>query len=266
MVQLICIDVDGTLVGSSGVVLPEIWTAAERVRSRGLHLALCTGRPAMGVTCALAERLDPGGWHIFQNGASIVHLGNGASRSQPLPAAALQRVVERARATGRELEVYSDTGYVIVNPDERARRHAGLLGIPFVTRPFESLSGAAVRALWMLDEEQVEEVLAEGAYGLNASTSRAPIMPDTVFINMTAPSVDKASGVAAIAQAYGIPLEDVMMVGDSGNDVPVMRTVGYPVAMANSEPEVLAAARLRVGHVDEAGLVEAFEIALSTAE
>jgi Cof subfamily protein (haloacid dehalogenase superfamily) len=262
MVQLICIDVDGTLVGSSGVVLPEIWPAADRARARGLHLALCTGRPALGITSELGQRLDPGGWHIFQNGASIFHLGNGDSRSQPLPQDALQRVVERARATDRELEVYTDTSYAIVNPDDRARRHADLLGLPFEVRPVEALSGAPVRALWMLSEEQVEDVLAEGAFGLNASTSRAPIMPDTVFINMTAPGVDKASGVAAVAKAYGVSLEDVMMVGDSGNDVPAMRVVGYPVAMANSEPEVLAAARLRVGHVDEAGLVEAFELAL----
>src|SRR6476620_3091224 len=124
MVQLICIDVDGTLVGSSGVVLPEIWPAAERARARGLHLALCTGRPALGITSELAARLDPGGWHIFQNGASIFHLGSGESQSQPLPMPALQRVVERARATGRELEVYSDTSYAIVNPDERAQQHA----------------------------------------------------------------------------------------------------------------------------------------------
>ena len=83
----------------------------------------------------------------------------------------------------------------------------------------------------------MEAVLAEDVFGLNASTSRAPIMPDTVFINMTAPGIDKASGVAAVAKAYGIPLEHVMMVGDSGNDVPVMRMVGYPVAMGNSSPK-----------------------------
>jgi Cof subfamily protein (haloacid dehalogenase superfamily) len=252
------------MVGSSGVVLPEIWSAAERVRDRGLHLAICTGRPALGITSMLAERLDPTGWHIFQNGASIFHLGNGQSRSQPLPTTALRGVIERAQETGRVLEVYTDTGYAIINPNERARQHADLLGIPFETRPYESLRGSVVRAQWLLAEADVERVLAEGAFGLNASTSRAPIMPDTVFINMTAPGIDKASGVAAVAQAYGVQLEHVMMVGDSCNDLPVMRTVGYPVAMGNSEPEVLASARLHVSHVDEAGLVEAFELALST--
>ena len=265
VIHLICIDVDGTMVGSSGAVLPEIWTAADRARARGLRLVLCTGRPALGITSALAKRLDPAGWHIFQNGASIFHLGSGESRSQPVPTAALQCVIERAEATGRVLELYSDTSYAIINPDDRARRHADLLGIPFETRSHESLRTPVVRAQWLLPEEEVEAVLAEGAFGLNMSTSRAPIMPDTVFINMTAPGIDKASGVAAVAQAYGVPLEQVMMVGDSGNDVPVMRLVGYPVAMGNSEPEVLAAARLQVGHVDAAGLVEAIEIALSTS-
>jgi Cof subfamily protein (haloacid dehalogenase superfamily) len=263
VIKLICVDVDGTMVGSSGVVRPEIWAAAERVRNRGLHLAICTGRPALGITPALAERLDSTGWHIFQNGASIFHLGNGSSRSQPLPAGALDSVINRAHETGRVCEVYTDTGYAIINPNERSRQHADLLGIPFEERPYELLRAPVVRAQWLLGEEEVEAVLAEGAYGLSASTSRAPIMPDTVFINLTAPGIDKASGVIAVAETYGIPLEHVMMVGDGGNDVTVMRLVGCPVAMANSEPEVLAVARERVGHVDDAGLVEAFELALN---
>ena len=48
MIQLVFTDVDGTLVGSSGTVLPAIWTAAERVRAAGIRMAVCSGRPAFG--------------------------------------------------------------------------------------------------------------------------------------------------------------------------------------------------------------------------
>ncbi|MEJ1962881.1 MAG: HAD hydrolase family protein [Gammaproteobacteria bacterium] len=59
MIKLIGIDVDGTLVGSSGIVPPEVWDAAERARVRGIQLVLCSGRPAFGVAFDYARRSMP---------------------------------------------------------------------------------------------------------------------------------------------------------------------------------------------------------------
>src|SRR5687768_10440735 len=101
-IQLVCIDVDGTLIGSSGQVSEAVWRAAARARSAGIRLAISSGRPGFGVTRALAERLDPDGWHCFQNGASVMQLPGGASRSTPL-GAALPELIERARRLGRVL-------------------------------------------------------------------------------------------------------------------------------------------------------------------
>lgn len=136
MIELICVDVDGTLVGSSGDVAAEVWPAVERARAAGARLVICSGRPAFGLTRELAERLDPEGWHVFQNGASIVHLPSGRSRSGHVPRKSVQRLMDRARRTGRILELYTDTEYAVESTDGRAGRHAGLLGVPFAPRPF----------------------------------------------------------------------------------------------------------------------------------
>jgi hydroxymethylpyrimidine pyrophosphatase-like HAD family hydrolase len=52
------------------------------------------------------------------------------------------------------------------------------------------------------------------------------------------------------------------MVGDGGNDLGVMRIVGFPVAMGNAEAEIRAVARHHVAHVDRGGLVEALDWAM----
>ena len=80
MLPLIFIDVDGTLVGTENRVLPEVWAAAARARAAGVKLVLCSGRPEFGRARAYAERLDAEGWHVFQNGSSVVNLASGASR------------------------------------------------------------------------------------------------------------------------------------------------------------------------------------------
>ncbi|HEX6041592.1 Cof-type HAD-IIB family hydrolase [Longimicrobium sp.] len=261
MIDLICVDVDGTLVGSSGDVLPAVWEAVERARADGARLVICSGRPAFGLTRALAERLDPEGWHVFQNGASIVHLPTGRSRSSCLPRPAVEALVARARQTGRVLELYSDTDYRVESTDERAERHAGLLGVPFRSRDLLSLDADVVRAQWVLSHAELPLVLGEPHEGLAVAASTSPVMPDTSFISVTAPGVSKATAVRSVAAEYGVPLERVMMVGDGANDLEVMQTVGTPVAMGNAEPEILAVARHHVPHVDRGGLIEALALA-----
>jgi Cof subfamily protein (haloacid dehalogenase superfamily) len=263
MIDLICVDVDGTLIGSSGDVLPAVWEAVERARGAGARLVICSGRPAFGLTRELAERLDPQGWHVFQNGASIVHLPTGASRSACLPRGAVDALVRRARETGRILELYADFDYTVESTDERAVRHAGLLGVPFRARDLLSLEGGVVRAQWLLPLSQEAAVLVEPHEGLALAPSTSPVMPDTAFISITRPGPSKATAVRAVAEEYGVPLERVMMVGDGANDLEVMRTVGVPVAMGNAEPEIVALARHHVTHVDRGGLIEALELAAS---
>lgn len=261
MIELICVDVDGTLVGSSGDVLPSVWDAVERARAAGARLVICSGRPAFGLTRALAERLDPAGWHVFQNGASIVRLPEGETRSGRIPRPAVEALVARARQTGRILELYGDFDYAVESTDERAARHAGLLGVPFRARDLLSLQGDVVRAQWLLPRAEEPAVLAEGHGGLALAPSTSPVMPDTAFVSIAQPGLSKAAAVRTVAAEYGVPLARVMMVGDGANDVEVMGIVGHPVAMGNAEPEVAALARHHVPHVDRGGLIQALELA-----
>jgi Cof subfamily protein (haloacid dehalogenase superfamily) len=261
MIELICLDVDGTLVGSSGEVSRGVWTAAEEARRRGVRIAICSGRPAFGVARGFAERLDAEGWHIFQNGASVVHFPTGEARSTAIPAAIVRDLIARSRRTNRILELYTDTEYAVERDVPRARDHAALLGVPFALRSLDSLTVPIVRAQWLASHAEAEEILAEPHVGLTISASLSPLMPESSFLNVTPEGVDKGLAVRVVAEAYGIPLERVMMVGDSANDLPALRVAGMPVAMGNAEPPIKAVAQHVVGDVDHGGLVEAFALA-----
>jgi Cof subfamily protein (haloacid dehalogenase superfamily) len=261
VIQLICLDVDGTLVGSSGAVPEEIWAATDRLLAQGVRLAICSGRPAFGKARRYASRLDPDGWHVFQNGASVVRLPGGNTRSRPIAPDIVRALVERSRVTGRPLELYGDASHAVEMDVPRTRRHADLLGIPFVRRDLLTFTAPVVRAQWLLPHDEVDAVLAEPHNGLTLSHSLSPVMPGTSFLNVTPNGVDKGAAVRIVAEAYGVPLDRVMMVGDGANDVPVMRIVGFPVAMGNAEPAAVEAARHRVGDVDEGGLMEALQLA-----
>jgi Cof subfamily protein (haloacid dehalogenase superfamily) len=262
LIRLIGIDVDGTLVGSSGVVHPVVWATAEKALREGIHLVLCSGRPAFGVALDYARRLDAKGWHVFQNGASIIDLHSGRSSSVQIAPAFITTLIGRARETQDVLELYSDSAYVTESETDWARIHAEMLGVPFKPAPYESLRAPVVRAQWVLSASAAGTFMQTPPAEVEVAVSTSPLLPEANFVGLTHKGVNKGAAMRTIAENYGIEMRDVMYVGDADNDLPALRVAGHPVAMGNGSAAVRAAARHTVGHVDEGGLAEAIELAL----
>lgn len=259
VLPLICLDVDGTLVGSAGAPTAELWAAAGRARARGQRLTLCTARLAAGPTRGWAARLDPSGWHVFHTGAARWNPERDEVRTEPLPAPAVAECAALAAERGWVFEAYSWDAYVVDRDTPLARDHAGLLGMDLPVGSVDALAGEVVRVQYVVPATEAAAAMATAPAGTMASAATSPIMPGAVFVSVVADVVSKAAGVTAVATDLGVDLADVMMVGDGHNDLPAVEAVGWGVAMGNAEPEVLAAARLTVSDVDADGAAEAID-------
>ncbi|HEX2575670.1 MAG TPA: HAD hydrolase family protein [Aquihabitans sp.] len=259
MLPLICLDVDGTLVGSSGVPSDELWAAAGRARDRGQRLTLCTARLAAGPTREWAVRLDPDGWHIFHTGAARWHPASGEVRADELAPEAVASCAAVAAERGWVFEAYSWDDYVVDSDDPLAVDHAALLGLPFRRRPLDDLTDPIVRVQFVVTQAETAAALAAAPVGASASAATSPMMPGASFVSVTVAGVSKAGGIATVALDLGVGVGDVMMVGDGHNDLPAIVAVGWGVAMGNAEPEVVEAAQLRVADVDDDGAAEAID-------
>lgn len=263
-VRLVLTDVDGTLVGSSNEVPAHVWTAAKTLTDSGIELAICSGRAAFGATLEYAKRLRPNGFHAFQNGASILHLGSGESISQPISAGSVKALVARARRTNQFVELYADTSFGYEGAPKIAEAHARLLGVPFQPRPLSDLNSPIVRIQWIVPHAEKIALIADLASyeDLEVTSSTSPLMPDIDFVMLTIRGVNKGSAVETIAARENVPLENVMFVGDGDNDVAPLQRVGFPVAMSNASIDARAAAKYHVGNVDDGAVAEAFVLAM----
>ncbi len=259
MLPLVCLDVDGTMVGSAGEPSAALWAAAERARRRGQRLTQCTARLAAGPTRGWAEELDPDGWHVFHTGAALWRPSSGEVRVEALGEDVVAACLEVGEARGWVVELYTWEDYAVDSDHRLAVEHAGLLRLPFERRPLDSLDGAVVRVQFVVPIDEMRAAIDAAPSGTGASGATSPLMPDAAFVSLIAEGVSKASGVAAVARELGLEVGRAMMVGDGDNDLPAMRAVGVGVAMGDADPEVVAGADLVVAGVDDDGAAEAID-------
>jgi len=65
---------------------------------------------------------------------------------------------------------------------------------------------------------------------------------DYQTIEVTKAGVTKASGLKRVCDHYGLKTENVIVFGDSGNDIPAMEIAGYAVAVSNAHANTKVAA------------------------
>ena len=71
------------------------------------------------------------------------------------------------------------------------------------------------------------------------------------MLEIAAPGVTKATGLAEVAAGHGIPAAEVAAIGDMPNDVPMLEWAGRAYAVGNAHPAAIAAADEVVGRNDE---------------
>jgi Cof subfamily protein (haloacid dehalogenase superfamily) len=78
-----------------------------------------------------------------------------------------------------------------------------------------------------------------------------------LLVEGTAQGVDKGLGVRHLCELLKIDPQRVLAIGDSDNDIPMLEAAGFGVAMGNSTPGVVAAAKYHAPSVAEDGVAVA---------
>lgn len=266
MIPLVVFDLDGTLIGSSGKVDDRFWEAAEAALAAGLKMAVCTGRPGMGIALKVAKRLGADNPHVFQNGAHVGYPDGRTVKVVALKESDTRRIIELSREAGAVLELYTPNGLYVERTTEFSQRHAATIGVTALVRDLEevAVSEPVVRAQWVVPLSDGLALAAQAPEGVQRSHAVSPALPDMAFVSLTREGVSKASAVRQLAEHMRIPLERVMAVGDSEGDLSMLQEVGHPRTMANGTPELLERFKA-LGHVDEAGAIDALSEALTLA-
>lgn len=239
--RLIAVDLDDTLLEADLTVAEETVLALNEAAKEGVQVVIATGRMFRS-TLPIAEKLGLDGYLITYNGALIRRVDGDTLWHKPVPAEQAKALIDVAENHDLRLNFYLDDTLVVDGIDERVEYYLQIAQVE--PRVVDDLAQALERAeptkcLFVGEANQVAEIvpqLQEEFAELQIARSKPR------FIEVTRRGVRKEVALAAVAEAYSIPMAEVMAVGDGDNDATMLQTAGIGVAVANASEKAKAAA------------------------
>jgi Cof subfamily protein (haloacid dehalogenase superfamily) len=258
---LVAIDVDGTLLDSSHQLRAGVRDSMDRLAASGVRIVLATARgpQALGLIVrqlSFAPLLIcfSGGWIGELDSESL--LPKNVLLDQRLTPSAARVIVTAALANKLEPNIYSPTEWRVRTITPEISAECAIVGSHPVVTPTVLNENEKPSKIMLVagDDEMVKRLrmIADLIKPLSATTFSKPNYLEIVPIG-----VNKAQGLARLAQTLGVALSQVAAIGDGLNDLEMLREVGLGIAMGNASETIKSAAKWVTGANDEEGVAQA---------
>ena len=264
-IRLIGLDLDGTTFNTQKEIVPVVAGAIEEAIRAGIVVLPATGRQLQGVP---KEFLAIPGvrYALVSNGARVYDL----TQKEPIYSdvfdeATAIRLIEFARGFDCLLSAYiGDEGYTegidfhyydgLLPPKMVQYMHDTRQLVPDLIEVLQS-GKEELEKFSIVFKDPAERQRCFAAFLERDDCTTTSSMPQNIEVNTS--TANKGAGLLALGKMLGIERAQIMAIGDGLNDIEMLQTVGYGVAMGNAEPEVLAAADAVTACCDEAGVAAA---------
>jgi len=220
VLKAVLTDIDGTLTDPSRRISTQAIETIRELTDQGIPVILASGNTACFMD-AIARMIGTDGTFIAENGG-VYRIGR----------------TGQLRIRGDQDECWE--AFSLVNTHFREKGIALELFSP--TYRFADVAFGRT-----VSSDEVREVLAG---------SRVRVIDTGYAIHLQSPGISKGTALTGLAGELGIPLSEFLAVGDSVNDIDMIRTAGTGAVVANAHPD----AKARAAYVAEkeygAGFVE----------
>jgi Cof subfamily protein (haloacid dehalogenase superfamily) len=264
-IRMLALDIDGTLVGEELVLGERTRAAIVRAVQLGLRVSLVTGRTTASALAfaRLLELRDP---IVGLQGAAIREMSSRGSdrpgrllRHQPLAAEVARRVIEWSRRAGLDPHIDDLDRLIFRADDPRVDDYSAFVGtrglkvqdlVAWTTKPVSKIVAVADPPLPM-------EALAAARREFEGRAIATVAHPR--FLEFVAPGVSKGQAVRWLARRQGVPLGQVLAIGDQVNDVEMLSSVGHGAVMPSAPDVAIASARYLAPPLEAEGAAEVIE-------
>ena len=264
-IELIALDIDGTLIGDDLEIGPRTRAAVRAARQRGVIVSLVTGR-MVSSALRFARELELDAPIVGYQGAIIRAMPATDSRRlgklyvhTPLRADVAREIVSWTRSVGLDPHLNHLERFIVRSDDPRADDYSAFMGsnADLANDLLASIRHGVSKVMAVGEPPLPTNVLAAAR---SRFVGRADVtVSHPRFIEFLAPGVSKGRGVRWLARRYGIKLGAVLAIGDQWNDLEMLLEVGHGAAMPTAPTEVQGVARYIAPPLREEGVASLIE-------
>lgn len=286
MYKLVAIDLDGTLLNSSGEVSDNTKNALSRAKDYGIRVVLASGRP-ISSTRSTALELGTDKFIISGNGAVVYDIEKEeVLYDRFLSKQQVFRIIDVCEENSIFYNIYTEEEVITkslnynvlfyhkenIKKVEEKRTHinvvqdmkkyieeSGKERFLKVTVCDESklIFNGIIRKLKEIDDLDILNVEHMSRKKIKLGTEE--VLVEYHYTEITNKNVNKWTAIEFLAGKLGVDSSEVVAIGDNNNDKEMIENAGLGVVMGNSNPYMKEIADVIVSDNDSEGVFEAFE-------
>ena len=238
-VKLFVSDIDGTLLVSGKSIPEKNIAAVHKMVEAGIIVTIATGR-MYRATLPIAKSLGVDVPIITYNGALIKSVGGEILYENPLPPDIVTAVTDFFRKNGWYVQNYSEDILSFPVDNEYSKFYQDNQKVTGTAVGWDIMRTKTSHVCKMLnitsgleETEKISEIV-RAEFGDKLSITRST----PIFNEIVSPGVSKASAIKILAKKFNIDISEVMAIGDSDNDLPMLKAAGKSIAMGNARDEI----------------------------
>lgn len=234
-IKLVALDLDGTLLSDDLKVSARTVETIKELMNRGIQVAFVSGRTFRAVELVKKNALleVP---VVAYNGGKVVIPSRDEVFSTKIPLVEALKIIKYGEAKEQYIKVYIDDMLYVEEEDELSKAFSITHGIEY--KAVGKLSDNIKEDVSMIvfyfkepKEELMDEELRNIEVEITASTTKS--------MDIIPKGVSKDKGLKLVADHFNIKTEEILAIGNSLNDLEMLKFAGIGVAMKNSDPRLL---------------------------
>ena len=265
-IKLIASDMDDTLLNKDCKISERNAAAIRKAVEAGIVVMIATGRMYVSA-CPYALDLGLDVPLVTYNGALVKESKSGrVLHEHKMKIETAQEILDYCKAKGYYVQVYVGDKILIKEENEFFRMYTRISGIP--TTPMGDALYTATEAPYKLlaMTESGEFAAAWDDFAKRFAGKVDVTSSKDNFLELMEPGVNKWEAVKAVAASYNIKPEEIMCIGDSNNDISMIKNAGIGVAMGNAKDSVKQYAKIVTASNNDDGVALVIESILTKQE
>lgn len=257
-VKLFVTDLDGTLLPTGNKVSEQNIQAVQEAAAHGVVVTIATGR-MYRAALPIAKSLGVDVPIITYNGALIKSVQGEVFYTNYLRPEHILEVVDFCQGKGWHLNLYSNDELCFAEENDYSKLYEAAQKLKGKAVGWDGLRKCTEHVTKLLVISDSQEETDERIRILQSELSgKVSVMrSNPLYTEIINPGVSKAAGIERLARSLGIDMADTMAIGDSDNDLPMLKAAGRSIAMGNALPRVKDVCDYVTGDCEADGFAEA---------